>query len=299
MDPDERPDEILAAQFEQDRARLRAVAVRMLGSGADADDAVQEAWLRFSRAGTDGVDNLGGWLTTIVARVCLDMLRSRSSRREEALDAAPAPGPRLGSHAGDPAEEALVADAVGLALLVVLDSLAPAERLAFVLHDLFAMPFDQIAPIVDRSLAATRQLASRARRRVQGRDVVGHIDQARQRQVVDAFLAASRLGDFDALLRVLDPDVVLRADAMLLPVGVTSEARGAKVVAGRARTFSAAAVAEDVHVALVDGAVGLVTAPGGIVRVVFAPTIVGDRIVDIDVIAEPERLARLELVWLD
>src|SRR5438105_7873265 len=229
----------LAARFEENRTHLGAVAYRMLGSPSDADDAVQESWLRLSRSGTSGVENLGGWLTTVVARVCLDMLRSRTSRREEPLEAY-VPDPIVSREGGiDPEHEALLADSVGLALLVVLDTLNPAERLAFVLHDLFAVPFDEIAPIVGRSETAARQLASRARRRVQGAATAPDADLTRQREVVDAFLAASRGGDFDALLAVLDPDVVLRADSAAVHMGASREVRGAAAVAkqfsGRAR----------------------------------------------------------------
>ncbi len=215
----------LADRFEASRNHLRAVAYRMLGSMSEADDAVQEAWLRVSRSGTSGVENLGGWLTTVVARVCLDLLRSRKSRREEPL------GVHLQDPIANPEHEALLADSVGLALLVVLETLAPAERLAFVLHDMFAVPFDEIAPIVGRSPAAARQLASRARRRVQGAATVSDTDRARQREVVDAFLAASRGGDFAALLAVLDPDVVLRADRAAVEMGSAKEVRGAAAVA--------------------------------------------------------------------
>ena len=226
--------EWLAERFEANRTHLRAVAYRMLGSLSEADDAVQEAWLRLSRSDTSGVENLGGWLTTVVARVCLDMLRSRKSRREEPLDAH-VPEPIVSREDGiDPEHEALLADSVGLALLVVLETLAPAERLAFVLHDMFAVPFDEIAPIVGRSPTAARQLASRARRRVQGAATVPDADLTRQREVVDAFLAASRGGDFDALLAVLDPDVVLRADRAAVPAGASREVRGAAAVAEQA-----------------------------------------------------------------
>src|ERR671917_55668 len=224
-------DEWLAERFEGHRARLRAVAYRMLGSTGEADDAVQEAWLRLSRSGSGGVENLGGWLTTVVARVCLNMLRSRRSRREEPLEGphgeplhARVPDPIVGRADGsDPEHEALLADGVGLALLVVLETLNPAERLAFVLHDVFAVPFEELAPIVGRSPAATRQLASRARRRVRGAATVPDADLARQRKVVDAFLAASRGGHFDALVAVLDPDVVLRADSGAVPAGASKE----------------------------------------------------------------------------
>jgi RNA polymerase sigma-70 factor (ECF subfamily) len=283
----------LAQEFEAHRTHLRAVAYRMLGSVNEADDAVQDAWLRLHRAGGGGIENLGGWLTTVVARVCLDMLRSRRSRREAPLeDQAPEPAPGDGG-AGDPEHEALLADSVGLALLVVLDTLAPAERLAFVLHDMFAVPFDEIAPIVGRSPEATRQLASRARRRVQG-TAPPDADVSRQRQVVDAFLAAARGGDFDALLALLDPDVVLRSDGAAVQAGAPGELRGAAEVAG---TFAGRArVAQP---ALVDGAVGLVWAPGGRPRVVFDLTITGGRITAIELVADSERLDRLDIVVLD
>jgi RNA polymerase sigma factor (sigma-70 family) len=264
----------------------------MLGSVSEADDAVQEAWLRLSRSDTSGVENLGGWLTTVVARVCLDMLRSRTSRREEALEVH-VPEPILSSEDGpDPEREALLADSVGLALLVVLDTLAPAERVAFVLHDMFAVPFDEIAPIVGRSPDAARQLASRARRRVQG-SAVPDADRARQREVVDAFLAAARGGDFEALLAVLDPDVVVRADPAAVRIGAAGEVRGAQAVAD---TFSGRARAA--RPALVDGVAGLVWAQGGTPRMVFSFTIARGRIVAIDLVAEPERLDELDLVVL-
>jgi RNA polymerase sigma factor (sigma-70 family) len=283
----------LAERFEENRSHLRAVAYRMLGSLSEADDAVQEAWLRLSRSDTSGVENLGGWLTTIVARVCLDMLRSRSSRREEPLgERLPEP---IASREGvsDPEHEALLADSVGLALLVVLETLGPAERLAFVLHDMFAVPFDEIAPIVGRSPAAARQLASRARRRVQGAATVPDTDLTRQRAVVGAFLAASRGGDFDALLALLDPDVVLRADRAAVQAGASSEVRGAAAVAN---TFSGRARAA--QPALVNGAVGAVWAPGGRPRVVFGFTITRGKIVEIDLLADPERLSQLDLAVL-
>ena len=250
----------LAERFEANRTHLRAVAYRMLGSLSEADDAVQEAWLRLSRSDTSGVENLGGWLTTVVARVCLDMLRSRKSRREEPLDAH-VPEPIVSRADGiDPEHEALLADSVGLALLVVLETLAPAERLAFVLHDMFAVPFDEIAPIVGRSPTAARQLASRARRRVQGAATVPDADLTRQREVVDAFLAAARGGDFDALLAVLDPDVVLRADRAAVPPGASREVRGAAAVAKQGGHVGGARAAQP---ALVNGAVGVVVAPRG------------------------------------
>jgi RNA polymerase sigma factor (sigma-70 family) len=279
----------LAERFEAHRAHLRAVAYRMLGSATDADDAVQEAWLRLNRSDTSAVENLGGWLTTVVARVSLDMLRSRTSRKEEPMEAAPP-----AAHAVDPEHEALLADAVGPALLVVLETLAPAERLAFVLHDMFAVPFDEIAPIVGRSPEAARQLASRARRRVQGAPASADVDVTRQRQVVDAFLAAARGGDFAALLAVLDPDVVLRSDAAAVRSGAEVELRGATAVAG---TFAGRAKAA--RPALIDGAVGLAWAQGGVPKVVFALTFAGGRIVAIDLVADPELLGRLEVVLLD
>src|SRR5438128_2928079 len=227
--------EWLAEQFEANRTHLRAMAYRMLGSLSEADDAVQESWLHLSRSDTSGVENLGGWLTTAVARICLDMLRSRNSRREEPLEAS-VPESITSREGGiDPEQEALLADSVGLALLVVLDTLNPAERLAFVLHDIFAMPFDEIAPILDRSETATRQLASRARRRVRGGAMVKNADLPSQRKVVDAFLAASRAGDFNALLTVLDPEIVFRIDGVTEPSGVSREVRGAQAVA---RQFS-------------------------------------------------------------
>lgn len=284
----------LAEQFEANRTHLRAVAYRMLGSLSDADDAVQESWLHLSRSGTSGVENLGGWLTTVVARVCLDMLRARKSRREEPMGAH-VPEPIVSSDAGtDPEDGVLLADSVGLALLVVLETLAPAERLAFVLHDMFAVPFNEIAPIVGRSPTAARQLASRARRRVQGAATVPEVDPSRQRAVVDAFLAASRDGDFDALLAVLDPDVVLRADRAAVRAGASREVRGAAAVAA---TFSGRA--RFAQPALVNGVVGAVWAPQGRPRVVFGFTITRGKIVEIDLVADPERLRQLDLAILN
>ena len=295
MDEHER----LAERFEGHRARLRAVAYRMLGSQSEADDAVQEAWLRLSRSDAGGIENLGGWLTTVVARVCLNMLRSRRSRREEALEGplgeplrARVPDPIVGRADGaDPEQEALLADGVGLALLVVLETLTPAERLAFVLHDTFGMPFAEIAPIVGRSPTAARQLASRARRRVRGASPAPETDLARQREVVDAFLAASRGGDFDALLAVLDPDVVLRADYGA--AGASRLVRGASAVAGQALTYSR--LAPFSQPALVNGAAGAVTAPGGQPFAVMGFTVARGSIVGIDILADPERLRRLDL----
>ena len=280
----------LAARFEENRAHLRAVAYRMLGSLSEADDAVQEAWLRLSRAGTSGIENLGGWLTTVVGRVCLDILRSRDSRREEPLEARGVERERGAEDAVDPEGEALLGDSIGLALLVVLETLAPAERVAFVLHDLFAVPFEEIAPIVGRSPTAARQLASRARRRVQGARTAPDPDLSRQREVVDAFLAASRGGDFAALLAVLDPDVVLRADGVAVRMGASREVRGAVAVA---ETFAGRARAA--QPALLDGVPGLVWAQGGRPRVVFGFTIVDGRIVEIDMVADPDRLRQLDV----
>jgi RNA polymerase sigma factor (sigma-70 family) len=283
----------LAGQFETHRAHLQAVAYRMLGSPTEADDAVQEAWLRLSRADTSDVANLGGWLTTVVARVCLDMLRSRTARREEPLGAR-APEPAVSREAGtDPEHEAVLADSVGLALLVVLEELAPAERVAFVLHDMFAVPFDEIGPILGRSPAAAKQLASRARRRVRGADTVPDTDLTRQREAVGAFLAASRHGDFDALLAMLDPDVLLRADRAAVEMGAAREVRGAAGVAG---TFSGRARAA--RLALVNGMAGIVWAAGGQARVVFEFTITYGKITTIDMLADPELLRDLDLAFL-
>jgi len=289
--------EWLAERFEAKRAYLRAVAYRMLGSLSEADDAVQEAGLRLSRSDTSGVENLGAWLTTVVARVCLDMLRSRKSRRELPLDAL-TPEPVVSRQEGiDPENEALLADSVGLALLVVLEKLSPAERLAFVLHDLFAVPFDEIAPIVGRSLAATRQLASRARRRVQGAATVRDADLTRQREVVEAFLAASRHGDFEALLAVLDPDVVVRADRVAVPPGAAREVRGAPAVAKQALIFSRRA--RFAQLALVNGSVGVIAAPRGRLIIVLAFKFTGQRIVEVDIIADPAHLRQIDLAVLD
>jgi RNA polymerase sigma factor (sigma-70 family) len=287
--------DFLAGRFEEHRAHLRAVAYRMLGSLSEADDAVQEAWLRLDRSDTTDVENLGGWLTTVVGRVCLDMLRSRRSKREEPLGARSSdqiPGRQGGI---DPEQEALLSDSVGLALLVVLETLSPAERLAFVLHDTFAVPFEEISPIVGRSPEAARQLASRARRRVRGTDTVPDADLARQREVVDAFLAAARDGDFDALVAVLDPDVVLRSDRAAVPAGVSREMRGAPAVAGRAIKGRARAA----RPALVDGTAGVVIAPRGRLLMVLGFKIRAGKIVEIDAIADPERLDRLDLAILE
>jgi RNA polymerase sigma-70 factor (ECF subfamily) len=285
----------LAERFEADRTRLRGVAYRMLGSLSEAEDAVQESWLRLSRVDTSRVENLGGWLTTVVARVCLDMLRARAARREEAMGVR-VPDTIAGRADGaDPEHEALLAESVGLALLVVLETLAPAERLAFVLHDMFAVPFDEIGPIVGRSPTAARQLASRARRRVQGAPAVDDADLARQREVVDAFLAASRAGDFEALLAVLDPDVVLRSDRVAVPAGAATEVRGAVAVARRAVRGGARAA----RPALVDGAVGVVVAPRGRLLMVLAFRVADGKVTEIEAIAEPARLRTLELAVLD
>jgi RNA polymerase sigma factor (sigma-70 family) len=287
--------DFLVEQFEEHRTHLRAVAYRMLGSVSEADDAVQETWLRLSRSDTSKVENLGGWLTTVLGRVCLDMLRSRKSRREESLGAR-VPEPIAGRADGaDPEQEALLSDSVGLALLVVLETLTPAERLAFVLHDMFAVPFDEIAPIVGRSPDAARQLASRARRRVRGADTSYELDLTRQREVVDAFLAAARDGDFDALVAVLDPDVVLRSDRAALPADAPREVRGAPAVARRALVGRARAA----RPALVDGAVGVVVTPRGRLLMVLDFKIRGGKIVEIDAVADPERLNQLDLAFLD
>ncbi|WP_432142789.1 RNA polymerase sigma factor SigJ [Streptomyces sp. bgisy084] len=289
--------EWLAERFEEERSRLRAVAYRMLGSLSEADDAVQEAWLRLSRTGGDDVQNLGGWLTTVVGRVCLDQLRMRKARREDSLDVH-VPEPVVSRpDTVDPEQEALLADSVGLALLVVLETLSPAERLAFVLHDMFAVPFDEVAPLVDRTPAAARQLASRARRRVQGATPAPDTDLARQREVVDAFLAASRGGDFEGLLAVLDPEVVLRADAGGAPDGLSKLVRGARAVVEQALTFSR--FAPFARPALVNGAPGLVTAQGGQPLAVMGFTFAHGKIVEINILADLARLSRLDLSILD
>ncbi len=283
----------LAERFEEHRSHLRAVAYRMLGSLTDADDAVQEAWLHLGRSGAGDVANLGGWLRTVVARVCLDMLRSRRSRPEELLGVH-LPDPVVDRQDGvDPEHQALLADSVGLALLVVLDTLRPAERLAFVLHDLFAVPFEEIAPLLGRSPAAARQLASRARRRVRGAAPAPDADLARQRVVVDAFLSAARAGDFDALVAVLDPEVVLRAEQ----AGASREVRGARAVASSALGF--AWLADHARPALVNGAAGLVAAPRGRPASVLGFTVAGGKIAEIDILADPQRLRRLDLAVLD
>src|SRR5262245_3971269 len=285
--------EWLAEQFEANRSHLQAVAYRMLGDVSEADDAVQEAWLHLSRADTSSVKNLGGYLTTIVARICLDMLRARKSRHEESLDASgsePITRPESGS---DPEHEALLADSVGLALLVVLDTLTPAERLAFVLHDIFGVPFEEIAPIVERSPTAARQLASRARRRVRGGTRVQDANRTEQRVVVDAFLTASREGNFDVLLAVLDPDVVFRYDRTAVPVGASREITGtlavAKQFAGRA---------QGARPILGNESVGVLVAPRGRLMLVLDLTITNGKIAEINVIADPSRLQKLDLAVL-
>ena len=284
----------LAQRFEEQRSHLRAVAFRMLGSSTEADDAVQESWLRLSRSDAGAIENLGGWLTTVVARVSLDMLRSHASRREEPVDAEPLDpiGPEASS--GDPEYEAVLADSLGPALLVVLGMLAPAERLAFVLHDMFAVPFEEIGAILGRSPNAAKQLASRARRRVRGSALNPTNNLTRERELVDAFLAASRSGNFEALVALLDPDVVLHADAAGVRLGSPSELVGAAAVAG---TFSGRALAA--QPALIDGTAGVVWAPGGQPKVVWEIAIVGHKIVHIYMIAATDTLADLDLVILD
>jgi RNA polymerase sigma-70 factor (ECF subfamily) len=284
----------LAHEFEQHRPRLRAVAYRMLGSLSEADDAVQDAWLRLSRADRSDVENLGGWLTTVVARVALNMLRTRRTRREEPLDVH-VPDPVIDPTEGSsPEHEALLADSVGLALLIVLETLSPAERLAFVLHDMFAVPFDEIAPIVDRSPEAARQLASRARRRVRGADRVPDGDLSAQWEVVDAFMAAARAGDFEALVAVLDPDVVLRADGG--PTGPTHQVEGARAVAGQALFWSRLDLT--IHRVLVNGAAGGIALKDGRPFSVGAFTIRNGKVVEIDFLTDPERIAELDLAVL-
>ncbi|MHB1739072.1 MAG: sigma-70 family RNA polymerase sigma factor [Actinomycetes bacterium] len=289
-DPD-----ILAQRFEAHREHLRAVALRMLGSSRDADDAVQEAWLRLSRADAATVENLGGWLTTVVARICLDMLRARPTKSEAALEAAPEQ-----VVVATPEDEALLADSVGLALLVVLDTLAPAERLAFVLHDVFAVPFEEIAPIVGRTPVAARQLASRARRRVQSDPAVPNASAATQREVVAAFLAAARHGDFAGLLALLDPDVVLRADAVAVEMASARASAGAPELHEEVRGLDAVARvfaggARAARLSLVDGLAGAVVAVGNRPMAVFAFTVRNSRVVGIDLMSDPETLRTLDL----
>jgi RNA polymerase sigma-70 factor, ECF subfamily len=287
--------EWIAERFEEHRSHLRAVAYRMLGSVSEADDAVQEAWLRLHRSDANEIDNLGGWLTTVVARISLNMLRSRKVRREEPLDVR-FPEPIIDRLDGmDPEHEALLADSVGLALLVVLETLSPPERLAFVLHDIFAVPFDEIAPIVDRSPEATRQLASRARRRVRQEGSVSDADPETQRRVLDAFLAASREGDFEALLEVLDPDVVLRVDGG--PEGESREVRGARLVAGQALFYSRMGL--EIRPVLVNGVLGGISLKDGQVFSIGAVTVRGEKIVELDFLTDPERLREVDLTMLD
>ncbi|MDQ0994476.1 RNA polymerase sigma factor SigJ [Streptomyces sp. V3I7] len=284
----------LAARFEEHRGHMRAVAYRMLGSLAEADDAVQEAWLRLSRSDADAIENLGGWLTTVVGRVCLDMLRARTARREDPMDDTFIPDPVIRPLSQvDPEQEVLQADSVGLALLVVLETLEPAERLAFVLHDMFAVPFDDIAPIVERTSAATRQLASRARRRVQGATPSAEPDLGRQREVLEAFFAASRGGDFEALVSLLHPDVVQRVDAGALAKGAAASklVRGARPVAEQA--FMYRQYARFARLVLVNGTVGAITAPEGQPLSVMAVTVADGLITGMYILADPERLARL------
>ena len=279
----------LAERFEEHRSRLRAIAYRILGSRSDADDAVQEAWLRLSRSDAGAIGDLGSWLTTVVSRVCLNMLQAQRSRPQPPAEP-DLPEPIAKPGESDPEYEALLADSIGLALLVVLDRLTPAERVAFVLHDIFAIPFDQIAPIVERSAPATRQLASRARARVQSQDAIQQADRLRQFALVDAFLAAARNGDFDALLALLDPDVVLRADQHAVKLGAAKETRGAERVAAFSR------YARGARRALLDGEAAAVWMPGGRLRVVWDFTTSGQRITAIDLIADPERLRNIDLV---
>jgi RNA polymerase sigma factor (sigma-70 family) len=294
--------EQLAEQFEEHRPHVRAVAYRMLGSVSEAEDAVQEAWIRLSRTDVSGVDNLRGWLTTVVARVCLDMLRTRASRREDPLHeyverAVHVPDPiitrAIGRGAEGPEADAMLADSVGLALLVVLEKLEPAERLVFVLHDVFGMTFEEIAPIVDRSVVATRQLASRARRRVQGQAPTSDADLRKQRRVVDAFLAAVQDGDFEALVAILDPAIVLRADGGAVK-GMSRLVRGAPAVVAQAATFSKLGLSN--QVVLVNGNIGVVSRlPDGRLLSVIGFTIAGDKVVEMDILADPDRLSRLDL----
>ena len=284
-----------AAEFQAHRAHLRAVAYRMLGSLTEADDAVQEAWLRLTRSDAGDVRNMRAWLTTVVSRICLDMLRARTARREDPLDVH-VPDPIVTSAADDPEEHALLADSVGLALLVVLDTLSPAERLAFVLHDIFAVPFEQIGPVLGRSPAAAKQLASRARHRLRGAPADAPDDPARQREVAEAFLAASRGDDFEGLLAVLDPDVVLRADAGAGPLGPSRLIIGASDVATQAQRF--AHLSRFAHPVLVNGTLGFVAAPAGQPLALVSFAIRDGKITEIDILADPERLSRLDLTGL-
>ena len=288
--------ERLAERFEEHRRHVRAVAYRMLGSVSEAEDAVQEAWIRMSRTDVTGVDNLRAWLTTVVSRVCLDMLRTRASRREDALDMQTdthVPDPVITRADTNPESDAMRADSVGLALLVVLEKLEPAERLAFVLHDVFGMTFDEIAPVVDRSVDATRQLASRARRRVQGQAPASETDLRKQRVVVDAFLAAVQDGDFERLVTVLDPDIVLRADGGAAK-GMSRLVRGAQAVMAQAASFSKTGLTS--QVVLVNGNIGVVShLPGGRLLSVIGFTVANGKVVEMDILADPDRLTRLDL----
>jgi RNA polymerase sigma-70 factor (ECF subfamily) len=287
--------EWLARQFEEQRPHLRAVAYRMLGSLSEAEDAVQDSWLRLSRADTSDVENLRAWLTTVVARVALNMLRSRRTRREQPLDVH-VPDPIIDPADGtDPEHEALLADSVGLALLIVLETLSPAERLAFVLHDMFAVPFDEIAPIVERSPEATRQLASRARRRVRGADPTPDADLTAQWEVVDAFIAAARDGDFDALVAVLDPEVVLRSDGGRI-TGLSQYLRGAEAVASQALMWSRVDLTR--QRVLINGAAGMIMLMDGRPFSICAVTVKNGRLAELDFLADPERIARLDLTVL-
>jgi RNA polymerase sigma factor (sigma-70 family) len=291
-------DEDLAGQFEANRRRLQAVAYRILGSLTEAEDAVQETWVRLNRSEPDSIDNLGGWLTTVLSRVCLGVLRTRRTRPEEPLG-----GDEGEADVAGPEDTAILAETLGPALLVVLDTLSPAERLAFVLHDLFGVPFDDIAPIVDRSPAAARQLASRARRRVQGRDGVQAGDRRRQQEIVEAFLAASRLGDFETLVALLDPDAVLRADRAAVRAATANRDRGAPLLApevrgGRAVASVLSGRAAAAEIALIDGAPGAVWAPGGHPRAVFAFRVIGDTITEIEIVTDPAVVRSLQVELL-
>jgi RNA polymerase sigma-70 factor (ECF subfamily) len=293
----------LAERFDAQRGQMRKVAYRLLGSPSEADDAVQEAWLRLSRSGSTDIENLGGWLTTVVSRVCLDMLRARKSRQEEPLETHAVEVANVMDET-DPEKDVLFADSVGLALIAVLERLEPAERVAFVLHDMFDLPFDDIAPIVGRTSAATRQLASRARRRVRGVAAHSEADRTRQSVVVDAFLAASRGGDLEALLAVLDPDVVLRVDRASLDASEAGRAKGAPILAPEIRGAAAVAKifsgrAQAAQPAFVDGAAALVWSFGGQPRVVFNFTIADGKVIQIDQIADPERLGQFDIVLVD
>jgi RNA polymerase sigma-70 factor (ECF subfamily) len=285
--------ERLTAEFDAHRSRLRAIAFRLLGSADEAEDAVQETWLRLNRTDFGGVENLGGWLTTVVSRVCLDMLRARKSRREELAGPELSDVVAIDAREGDPEQEALLADRVGAALIVVLDTLGPAERLAFVLHDLFAVPFDDIGLVLGRSSDAAKQLASRARRRLEATTPTPLADPVRQHEVVRAFLAASRRGDFEALVGLLDPDVILTADAAAVEIGAAPEVEGARAVAAM---FSGRALAA--QPALIDGSVGIAWAPGGRPRVAWSPTVVNDRIVCMTMTADPRTIEEFELTLL-